>query len=106
MSKLIVFNVCLLAMTPSFAGILKCEAYEAQFSGTVVNHQVETGYNGDPVCTFQLAIKPENYQDNPECSLDLPEAIQAIFYDLTCSLHDGSSMSGYVVKKGDKITIE
>lgn len=105
MKKHLVFFILLTARF-TFAGSETCQQYEAQFSGVVANHVTEMDYNGDPICHFQIGFDPNNYKWNQDCPLEITEAQTAILLDPSCSLHKGSSISGIIVKRGHRFTLE
>ena len=96
----------------------ECQQQEAQFIGTVVNL---TDYRDDYAqigeCSFQIEITPERYQPSlvEGCGLDYDEVLRNWFsYDYfhtdglnSCpAAYNGQEISGYLVKKDGKISIE
>lgn len=73
---------------------LACGQQEAQFIGKVVKHTKAS--NG---CSFEITYTM--YNVSMVCPLDEGEASGTVFADLDCRLQNGSTISGYLVKKND-----
>ena len=83
---------------------LACSNPEAQFVGTVTNHQEYTSYEVLVECYY--SVKFSEYKESGVCALDEQEASKAVFFDATCSLKDGDQVSGYLVVKDGEIAID
>lgn len=94
--KKLLTAILLLAGTSAFA----CGQQEAQFIGKVIKHT--KAQNG---CSFEITYTM--YNVSMVCPLDEGEVYGTVFADLECSLKNGSTISGYLVKKdGGAVYIE
>ncbi|MBC7429891.1 MAG: hypothetical protein H7336_14855 [Bacteriovorax sp.] len=94
----------------------ECVEQKAQFKGIVssyYNYQDDYAQIGE--CSFKLDIKIENYQPIEGCGLDYNKVLNNEFsYEyyhtsgiFSCPVnYEGQEISGYLVKKDGKITIE
>jgi hypothetical protein len=92
--KLLLFCMFVLTTTGALADQPACQE-EAQFIGSVRNHQQQTADGS--MCSFQMDFS--QYNESMVCGLNDADASTALFFDAGCTMKDGDQVSGYLVKK-------
>jgi hypothetical protein len=101
-------NLILSLLLVSSYSALACDNPTTEFVGTVKNHyDVQTSENTSE-CFYQIEFKfdSNHWWQSVDCPVVPSEVTGVEFRDPSCSLKDGASVSGRLIKNGKYIYIE